>query len=246
MPGGRERIWLGMPLESEVLLPDGGTARGSELLIWLASPGPLFAAESNLRLVLLNFSQLDQRWGLLPETNQAGRDQVIRRGSHKVLAGLLATIADAVEEGAAGSLTALGLALSEILPSALGMLGGSSTRAALRRRILRAIETRLGDPRLNLERLAAAEGLSARAVQKLLDEDSRTFSQYLRHRRLARAAETLADLQQCEVPIGEIAFRYGFSDPAHFSRAFRQHHGMTPSVYRTEARSLSNPTEAAF
>jgi AraC-like DNA-binding protein len=246
MPGGDERIWLGMLLEGEARLPDGETARDRELLIWSASPGPLCVAESRFRMVLLNLSRFDQRWGPLPETIGSARHQVIRRGSHKVLAGLLATMADAAEEGGEGSLTALELALHEILPSALGMLGGSSARAALRRRILRAIEMRLGDPRLNLTRLAAVEGVSARAVQKFLDEDSQTFSQYLRHRRLERAAEILADPHQSEVPVGEIAFRCGFSDPAHFSRAFRQHHGMTPSTYRIEARTPSKGIAAAF
>jgi len=234
-PGG-EGVWLGTLLEGVAQLPDGETARDRELLFWSATPGPLCTAEIRFRLVLLNLSWSDPRWGTLSDVAGAVRDKVIRSGAHKVLAGLLATMADATEEGAEGSLTALELALNEILPPALGMLGGGSARAALRRRILRAIELRLGDPRLNLVRLAAAEGVSARAVQKLLDEDALTFSQYLRHRRLARAAETLADPRQSEVPVGEIGFRCGFTDPAHFSRAFRQHHGVTPSMYRTEAR----------
>jgi AraC-like DNA-binding protein len=233
-PGG-ERVWLGTLLEGAAQLPDGEAARDGELLFWSASPGPLCAAESRFRLVLLNLSRFDPRWGALPEATGSERDKVIRPGPHKVLAGLLATMADAAEEDAEVSLTALELALNEILPSALGMLGGGSPRAALRRRILRAIEMRLGDPRLNLVRLAAAEGVSARAVQKLLNEDAQTFSQYIRHRRLERAAETLADPRQSEIPVGEIAFRCGFTDPAHFSRAFRQHHGVPPTTYRTEA-----------
>ena len=233
-PGG-ERVWLGMFLEGAVQLPDGETIRDREVLSWSASPGPLCVAESRFRLVMLTLSRFDPYWGMLFET-AAARGGIIRLGPHKVLAGLLTTMGDAAEEGAERSLAPLALALNDILPSALGVLGGGSVRTALRRRILRAIELRLGDPRLNLARLAAAEGVSARAVQKLLDDDEQTFSQYLRHRRLERAAEALADSGQLEVPVGEIGFRCGFTDPAHFSRAFRQHHGVTPSAYRTEAR----------
>jgi AraC-like DNA-binding protein len=47
--------------------------------------------------------------------------------------------------------------------------------------------------------------------------------------RLERAAQLLrAD----EGNVGEVAYAVGFRSVAHFSRRFREHHGVTPSGYR--------------
>jgi acetamidase/formamidase/AraC-like DNA-binding protein len=231
---GADRVWLGTFLEGTGWLPGGEAARERELLYWPAASGPLCAPVGRFRLVLLGLSRLDPRWVGLPEVEDDARSVVVRPGPQPVLSGLLATIADAAEEGAEGVLNALENALAEIMSPMLG--SGLAARAALRRRILRAIERRLDNPHLNLARFAEAEGVSARAVQKLLEDDGRTFSQHLRNRRLERAAEALVDPAQAALAVGEIGFRWGFPDPAHFSRAFRQHYGTTPSTYRAEAQ----------
>ena len=234
---GADRAWLGTFLEGTGGLAGGEAARERELLYWPAAFGPLCAPPGRFRLVLLGFSGLDPRWAGLREIEDEARAVVVRPGPRPVLSGLLATIADAAEGGGEGVLAALESALAEILSSVLGALGGGpAARAALRRRILRAIERRLDNPHLNLARFAEAEGVSARAVEKLLEEDGRTFSQHLRNRRLERAAEALVDPAQAALAVGEIGFRWGFPDPAHFSRAFRQHFGTTPSIYRAEGQ----------
>lgn len=58
------------------------------------------------------------------------------------------------------------------------------------------------------------------------------ISEWIRHRRLARCAADLRDGSQDHLPITEIAFRWGFSDAAHFSRAFKQQFGVAPRDYR--------------
>ncbi|HTW69578.1 MAG TPA: acetamidase/formamidase family protein [Acetobacteraceae bacterium] len=227
---GSGQGWLGTLLEGAARLPGDAIVRERDLLCWPAAAGPLLTLSGRFRLLLLRLPRLDLRW----DADADG--EPLRPGRQPVLGALLATIAEAMQASADGALATLEVALGEIMPAALGMLpGGRTQRAALQRRILRALERRLDDPHLNLARFAEAEGLSMRAVQKLLEEEGRSFSQYLRHRRLERAGETLGDLSQAALPVAEIAFRCGFQDPAHFSRAFRQHYGVSPNTYRADA-----------
>lgn len=58
-----------------------------------------------------------------------------------------------------------------------------------------------------------------------------TPGQYLRQIRLSAAASLLVKSEETIASIGE---QLGFYDEAHFSRAFRDAHGMTPSEYRRE------------
>ncbi len=54
--------------------------------------------------------------------------------------------------------------------------------------------------------------------------------------RLERCRDTLCDPAQAARPIGDIAYRFGFSDAARFSHAFRKRFGASPSEYRRHGR----------
>ncbi|MGP4797585.1 helix-turn-helix domain-containing protein, partial [Psychrobacter sp. T6-3] len=51
-------------------------------------------------------------------------------------------------------------------------------------------------------------------------------------RRLEAATRRLADPGCAHLPIGTLAFGCGFASQAHFSRRFKERHGMAPSAYR--------------
>lgn len=229
-------VWLASLLHGAAHLPGDLPVRVGELLYWPSPAGPLLQSTGKFRLLLLRLSQRELHWAATPASDEARDGGPVRPGRQPVLAALVATIAEAIEASAETALAALETALAEIMPAALGLLaGGSAKRAALRRRVLRAIDTRLDDPQLNLTRFAEAEGISTRAVQKLLEDGGHSFSQYLRQRRLQCAAEALADPAQAALPVAEIGFRCGFADPAHFSRAFRRHFGLAPNLHRADA-----------
>src|SRR5690606_20327057 len=59
-----------------------------------------------------------------------------------------------------------------------------------------------------------------------------TFGDFLTETRLVRARTLLRDPT---LPIGEVARRSGFDDPAYFSRRFRQAMGVSPSGWRNGA-----------
>ncbi|GAB0113909.1 acetamidase/formamidase family protein [Acidisoma sp. C75] len=237
---GAEILLLGLLLSGTARLESGAPLGPRDLLCWPMGPGPLLRPGVPCRLFLLHLPRRDPRWAALAE-GLAETAEPLRLADQPVLAGLLSTIGDALDSGTEAVLSALETALGEILPTILGALsGGTAQRAALRQRILAAIERRLAEPHLNLSRFAAEEGMSERAVQKLLEGEGRSFSQHLRHRRLTRAADALRDPTQAALAVAEIGFRCGFEDPTHFSRAFRQRFGLSPAQHRAQGEAAAS------
>jgi acetamidase/formamidase/AraC-like DNA-binding protein len=111
---------------------------------------------------------------------------------------------------------------------------GTHSQSAILHRICQTIEYRLGDPDLNPSRVAATEGISERYVQKLFVGLGSNFTTYVRERRLQRAWSDLSNPADAHQSISEIAYRVGFGDPAHFSRAFRHRFGVPPREFRRQ------------
>jgi AraC-like DNA-binding protein len=116
------------------------------------------------------------------------------------------------------------------MPAAL--VEGASMAGALRVQIRSFIEDNLGDQDLSLPTIAGAFGISCRYVHVLFKSDRETVSEYIQRRRMEEAARVLADPMRSRVSIAEIAAAHGFKSQAHFSRLFRERHGMTPRDFR--------------
>jgi AraC-like DNA-binding protein len=56
---------------------------------------------------------------------------------------------------------------------------------------------------------------------------------WVRTRRLEAAREELARTGAAHRSIAAVAARWGFSNPSHFSRAFRERYGMSPVQWRS-------------
>jgi AraC family transcriptional activator of tynA and feaB len=104
----------------------------------------------------------------------------------------------------------------------------------LREEALQYIDENLGDAKLSPATTAAAHAVSLRTLYSALDGLGMTLAAYIKNRRLARCYD---DLVLGAAPVGEIASRWGFSSPAHFSRAFRQRYGMPPNRVRDKPRN---------
>ncbi|WP_454197781.1 AraC-like ligand-binding domain-containing protein [Nocardia sp. Marseille-Q1738] len=117
------------------------------------------------------------------------------------------------------------LEAQEILPP-------DSRRRCLRLQIDSFIEQRLGDPALTPKAVADAHHISLRTLQKLFAADATTPAAWIRRHRLERCRRDLANPLLRSRPIHAIAARWGFTDPAHFSRVFRTAFGLPPSDYR--------------
>jgi len=72
-------------------------------------------------------------------------------------------------------------------------------------------------------------GLSPRTLSRRLDAEGTSYGELRREVRYARAKELL---RKPQLQLAEVADRLGFSDPAAFSRAFREWSGDSPSDWR--------------
>ena len=119
----------------------------------------------------------------------------------------------------------------------------TATQAAILHRICQTIERRLDDGELSPARVAQAEGISERYLQKLFEGVGDNFTHYVRERRLQRAWADLSNPTEVHRSISEIAYRYGFGDSAHFSRTFRHRFGLPPREFRQqEAQRMAAPS----
>ncbi|MBZ5719841.1 MAG: transcriptional regulator FeaR [Acidobacteriia bacterium] len=127
----------------------------------------------------------------------------------------------------------------EILSACIGRLredrgiGHEGTELCLR--IQTFIEAHLAEPSLGPAEIASAAGISVRHLHRLFSLKGHTVGGWIRGRRLQQCRSDLADPRLRERSITEIAFLWGFSDSAHFSRSFRRQFGLCPRVFRTQA-----------
>src|SRR5947207_13205602 len=90
---------------------------------------------------------------------------------------------------------------------------------------------------LNLDDVARRVASSRRQLQRSYSEIGRTtFRDHLTKVRMERAAELLRTRR---VTVREVAHRVGYRQPAQFAKAFRRHHGVAPSAFRSAERADS-------
>jgi AraC-like DNA-binding protein len=105
-------------------------------------------------------------------------------------------------------------------------------RRALLASVRSFIDQRLSDPELSPSTIAAAHHISLRYLHKLFEGEGTTVGGWIRARRLAGCRRDLLDPSSSVLPVSAIAFRWGFSDAAHFTRAFRDAYGLPPGEFR--------------
>jgi AraC-like DNA-binding protein len=94
----------------------------------------------------------------------------------------------------------------------------------------------IGNAALNLDQLAARQGISPRYVQMLFEEAGTTFSDFALERRLDAARGMLTSPRYAAWSITAIALEAGFGDLSHFNRRFKRRYLMTPTDVRRQTR----------
>ncbi|MDQ2640716.1 MAG: helix-turn-helix domain-containing protein [Pseudomonadota bacterium] len=127
--------------------------------------------------------------------------------------------------------------LLDVLATAFGLAFERATTptpsvAARRIAACRHVEAHLRDPQLSPTQVAAALHVSPRYLRMLFQDGGETLSAYILRRRLEECARLLANPLWSRQTVTDIAFGVGFNSAAHFTRAFRQQFGTTPTAYR--------------
>lgn len=95
--------------------------------------------------------------------------------------------------------------------------------------IIDYIEEHLLDD-LNISIISNVVGYSENDIQKMFFMITNvSILEYVRKRKLTLAAQ---ELQTTKKTVLEIALKYGYQSPDSFTRAFKQMHGMNPSVVK--------------
>jgi transcriptional regulator GlxA family with amidase domain len=107
-----------------------------------------------------------------------------------------------------------------------------------------AIEQRYAEIGLSLGEVARQIATSERQLQRIFAElAGSSFRDELIAVRMEHAAELLS---ASALHVGIVARRVGYRQPAQFAKAFRRHHGLSPSEFRAaRAPSHDVPTRAA-
>lgn len=97
------------------------------------------------------------------------------------------------------------------------------------RKVVRCLEKDEGFVSLNMEQIAAELNVTSRTLRRKLTEEKTSFQQL---KDGIRRDAAIHYLSQPGIPVAEISRRLGFSEPAAFTRAFKQWTGVPPAVYR--------------
>lgn len=80
--------------------------------------------------------------------------------------------------------------------------------------------------------VAAAHQVSLRTLHRLFESNGTTLTTFVRQQRLERIRRDLSAAHLAHLPAHALGARWGYPDPAAFTRAFRNVYGAPPATYR--------------
>lgn len=108
----------------------------------------------------------------------------------------------------------------------------SRSRSVSLNRIKAYIDQHLQNLDLDTTMVAHGVGLSSRYINSLFEDEDTSLMRYVWNRRLENCRKDMLNSTHAGHSISDIAFRWGFNDLSHFSRAFRKQFNCSPREYR--------------
>ncbi|RJQ89339.1 helix-turn-helix domain-containing protein [Amycolatopsis panacis] len=167
------------------------------------------------------------------------------RGPGALVSSLARDMARSLTGFRAGEADRSAAAVTELIAVALGAQLGDERPVpdqALRERIVGFVEARLSERDLCPAAIASAHHISVRRLHKLFEDQPLTIAALIRQRRLERCR---ADLTLSDRTVSAVAARWGFADPAHFSRLFKKTYGYNASALTDSNRARTVKAPAA-
>lgn len=107
---------------------------------------------------------------------------------------------------------------------------------------IRAVEDNISSPDFSVEELSKELGVSrGHLYRKLLALTGKSVVEFIRVIKLQRAAQLL---KQSQLGVAEVAYRVGFNNPRYFTKYFKEHFKVLPSVYAGRKIDPSAPGES--
>lgn len=206
-----------------------------DLVIWTSDQPTEFTVTERLHKVslILPWSELRER---LPRGGSFhGSVLDSRSGIGAVLYSHIDALSRQLDVLGGGDLPAVRRATLELLTAALSCDVDAAPQPLSRqylRRLQDYVLDHLQDEGLSPTSIAQAHHISPRYLHLLFAQTGQSVSSYIRQQRLERCRETLANPAHRERSVAEIAYQWGFSDPAHFSRIYKRQFGRTPGEQR--------------
>ncbi|WP_229075035.1 helix-turn-helix domain-containing protein [Actinoplanes sp. DH11] len=225
------------------------------------TPGDFAVYDTSSPYSLLFDGGIDATFFRIPRAVLALPDAAIRDtaavriSSANPLAGLtsqyLARLADDPVILSGGYGAAAAIPTIELIRAALTVqLGDDGLRrepleSTLAARILADMRAHLADPELSPAAVAARHHISVRYLHRILQRESIRFGEWVRHHRLEGTRRDLVNDGRAGTPVAAVARRWGFTDAAHFSKAFRTAYGMSPRQWRATSDPAALRCQAA-
>lgn len=110
-------------------------------------------------------------------------------------------------------------------------------------RIKQYVVDNLQDPALSIHTVSQTLGISPAHIHRLFEGELQTFSAWLWSCRLLTCKRALESDAHTHLTISEIAYRSGFNNSSHFSRAFRAKFSITPRECRDRHSSTKSRSQ---
>lgn len=214
---------------------DSITVGAGDLVIWTSDRPTDFTVTERLHkvLLILPWSEIQER---LPRVrNFRGTVLDSRTGIGAVLYSHIDSLAAQLDVLAPGDLSAVRRATLELLAAAMAYRLDTPS-VGLSRQYLKRIKDyildHLQDERLSLGSIAEAHHISPRYLHLLFAQTDQSVSSHIRQQRLERCRDALQSPAFKTRGVAEIAYQWGFANPAHFSRTFKRQFGYSPGDRR--------------
>jgi AraC-like DNA-binding protein len=236
--GAEGRLKVVFQLQGESLFEQGGRTLG-------LSPGEWAIYDTSHPYTVSNLSKVEQLFLLAPKallvngalchSGRLVRPLQARSGISKVTLDFLCSAYDQLESLQGNGADLGDMALEMIRMALLENRRGDapvSVTEMIRDRIKAYVLRHLHEPDLKIEQIAEAMHCTKRYLHKVFSGQDETLSQFIWRVRLDRCRDDLARPDRAGEAISQIALSWGFNDSGHFSRAFRERFGVSPSAYR--------------
>lgn len=209
-----------------------------DLVIWTSEHPTRFTVMERLHKVSLVLPWADLQ-ELLPRSSRfTGTVLDSRHGIGAMLFSHVDNLARQMEGFSEDDQAAVRRATLELLGAALSHRVEVPQRG-LAQRYLRQLQDyilrHLREESLSPGSIAAANHMSPRYVHMLFAQNGTSVSAWIRQQRLERCRQALESGAHRDSHIADIAYNWGFGDPSHFTRIFKQQYGLSPSDCRQEA-----------